>query len=497
MANVEIEFIDRFAPLLVKPKRIKILVGGRASTKSTFVADHVIERMSSGETWCCAREYQNSLDESVHSMLKDEIERLEFPGFLIQANKILYPSNGGGNFYRGLARNISGLKGLNCHGLWIEEGEATSKATLKVLTASIRVSALEQAKARREGKEIRIPEIWITMNRGSSKDPIAQRLLKRAERELARCGYYEDDLCMIIEVNYPDNPWFEGSGLEVERKDDEENMTPAEYDHKWHGAYSDTVENAIIRPDWFDACVDAHEKLGWKAEGVEAVSHDPSDKGDPKALAYRHGSVIVDCIQKTDGDFNDGIDWATDYAIMVQADEFIWDGDGIGAAARRDINKALGNKKIAIGMFKGSETADYPDRIYQPIHGEIMKPKPNKQVFANKRAQYYWDLRDRCFKTWQAVTKGMYHNPDDLISFASDIEDLPLLRAEVCGIPKKDNGAGKIQIVAKQDMKKNPYNLESPNMADCVMMSLAAGKSDKRGKSSTNSSNHTGGWQSI
>lgn len=499
MANVEIEFIDRFYPLLVKPKRIKILVGGRASTKSTFVADHVLERMSAGELWCCAREYQNSIEESVHSMLRDEIERLEFPGFVIQQNKILYPATGGGNFYRGLARNISSLKGLNCHGLWVEEGEATSKATLKVLTASVRVSALEQAKAKKSGKPIRIPEIWITMNRGSSKDPIAQKLLKRAERELARCGYYEDDLCIIIEVNYPDNPWFEGSGLEVERADDEVNMTAAEYDHKWHGAYSDTVANAIIRPDWFDACVDAHVKLGFKPQGIEVVSHDPSDEGeDPKALAYRHGSVIVDCRIKDDGNFSDGIDWALDYALMVNCDEFVWDGDGIGAGARRDVGKALEGKKIEIGMFKGSETADFPDKIYEPILGEKMKPKPNKQVFANKRAQYYWQLRDRCFKTWQAVVKGVYHNPDDLISFASDIEDLPLLRAEICGIPKKDNGAGKIQIVSKPDMKKPPYKLDSPNMSDCVMMTLAAGHRNTRGKRPVQTANHqNGGWQSA
>lgn len=497
-AEVEIDFVERLYPLLAKPKRIKILVGGRASTKSTFVADHVLARMASGERWCCAREYQNSIEESVHSMLSDEIERLQFPGFIIQKNTIIHES-GGRNFYRGLARNITSLKSFNAHGLWIEEGEATSKQTLKVLTASLRVSALEQAKAKREGKVIRIPEIWITMNRGSSKDPIAQRLLKRAERELARCGFYEDDLCMIIEVNYDENPWFEGSGLEVERADDEVNMTPAEYDHKWHGAYSDTVENAIIRPDWFDACVDAHVKLGWKPQGIEVVTHDPSDEGgDAKALAYRHGSVIVDCRIKEDGNVNDGLDWALDYALLVQADEFLWDGDGLGAGLRREVDNATRDKKIAVGMFKGSETPDYPDKIYEPILGEIMKAKPNKQVFANKRAQYYWQLRDRCFKTWQAVVKGVYHNPDDLISFASDIEDLPLLRSEICGIPKKDNGAGKIQIVSKPDIKKKPYELESPNMADCVMMTLAAGQRNRKGQRRPTQSNEIhGGWQAT
>ena len=496
--EVVIDCIDRLTPLLQIPKRIKLLVGGRASTKSTFVADHVLTRIGSGEGWCCGREYQNSIDESVHSMLQDEIERLQLPGFTCLKTEIKHTS-GGFNFYRGLSRNITSLKGINAHGLWIEEGEATSNDTLKVLTASVRVSAREQDDARKMGREIRIPEIWITMNRRRSKDPIAQWLLKRAERELARCGYYEDDLCIIVEVNYNENPWFIGSGLEIERADDEKYMSAAEYDHKWHGAYSDAVADAIIRPDWFDACIDAHLKLGFEPEGIEVVSHDPSDQGsDPKALCYRHGSVIVDCRTKDDGDINSGADWALDYAIMVQADQFLWDGDGLGAGIRRQVSTALSGKKIRAGMFKGSESPDFPDKVYEPVTDELRKPKSNKETFLNKRAQYYWALRDRCFKTWQAVVHGKYIDPSQLISFSSDIDEIGLLRSEVCGIPRKENGSGKIQIVSKPDMKKKPYELESPNMADCVMMSLstAGSKRERKQSQSTSNSSETS-WQAM
>lgn len=468
--QINIEHIPRLGVLLQKPKRIKILVGGRASTKSTFVADHCLERVTSGEVWCCAREYQNSIDDSVHSMLTDEIQRLKFPGFNTLKSEISHTSTGR-VFYRGLARNITSLKGLNCHNLWIEEGESLSAATLRIVTASVRVSALEQQQAKEEGREIRIPQIWITMNRGASKDPIAQRFLKRADNELLKCGYYEDDLVMIIDVNYNENPWFVGSGLEPERSDDKKYLSTAAYNHKWHGHYSDTVENAIIEPEWFDACIDAHEKLDFKPEGLEVVAHDPFDGGeDAAALAHRYGSVIVECLEKKEGKVNDVCDWSLDYTQNHKPDAYIWDGGGIGAGLKRQIADALDAKNINVQMFEGQAAVKNPNAIYEPTVGVIMQAKTNREAFLNRRAQRYWELRDRIFRTYLAVTQGKYTDPSKMISFSSKIGAMPVLRSEICRIPRKTNGMGKIQIMSKPEMKKE--GIDSPNMADCVMMSL-------------------------
>lgn len=468
--KIEIQHIDRLGVLLVKPKRIKILVGGRASTKSTFVADRCIEQLSQGRVWCCAREYLNSIDESVHSLLEDEIERLEYPGFNIQRTMVQHAS-GGYSFYRGLARNITSLKGLQCDVLWIEEGESLSSETLKIVTASVRITALEQELAKREGREVKIPEIWITMNRGSSKDPVAQRFLARAEHDLERDGYYEDDLCIIIEVNFDENPWFNGSGLEVERQDDLKYLSAAAYEHKWLGKYSDTVENAIIQPDWFDACIDAHVKLGFKPEGLEVVAHDPFDGGDDSAaIAHRHGSVIVAAAESKEGRVNDACDWALHFVQQVKPDWFVWDAGGVGAGLKRQIVDALGPKKIDVQSFEGQSQVDNPNGQYDPAPGLIMKAKTNREAFFNRRAQRYWQLRDRIYRTYLAVQDSKYTDPGDLISFSSEISVLNLLRSELCRIPQKYNGAGKIQIMSKPEMAKE--GISSPNLADCVMMTL-------------------------
>jgi phage terminase large subunit len=478
-SSLKIECVNKLGVLLTKPKRIKILVGGRASTKSTFVSDYVLSRINTGERWCCSREYQNSIDDSVHSLLCDEIDRCGFEGFNPARAEINHVS-GGKAFYRGLARNITSLKGINAHGLWIEEGESLSKATLKILTASIRISAKDAQDYREHGLEARIPEIWITMNRGSSKDPIAQKFLARAEKELSKSGYYEDDTIMVVQINYTDNPWFKESGLEQERLDDHEHMTTAEYDHKWHGAYGDSIDGAIIRPEWFDACVDAHKlerlKKVFTPHGALIAAHDPSDEGaDDKGYACRHGSIIKHVKAKPTGEIDEGCDWATGLAIQHGASWFVWDGDGMGAGLKRQVSTAFSGTMIKYHMFRGSLSGkgqDNAEKIYQPQYGdEDTNPKTYQETFKNNRSQYYTMLAMRCYNTYRCVVKGEYVDPDEMISFDSEgIDDLVGLRSQMCRIPRKENPNGLIQIMNKKDMKI--LEIDSPNETDSVMMCL-------------------------
>jgi len=457
---LDIECAEVFEPLITTPKRIKILVGGRGSTKSTFVADYVNACMYAGELWCCAREYQNSIEESVHRLLIDEQARLEMDGFTNDKNHI-YHTSGGRNFYRGLqGHSIETIKSMltGVDGVWIEEGSNLSELTLTTLTASLRLSAADVERVN-AGEDVKMPEVWITLNRGSSTDPIAQRWLKRADKDLLTKGYYEDDLILAVQANYTDIPqsWFNASGL----------------DTIWLGHYSDTVKDAIIEPEWFDACVDAHTKLGFKAEGQDVVAHDPSDSGDPRALAHLKGSVFIDVLENPDDDINQALDWATGYAIDNIVDLFVWDGDGVGLGLRRDVQSAFNGKHTGFQMFNGNAKPYNPDAVYEVLKDELrggQKVRTNKDAFYNAIAQCYWLLARRMENTYRAVSKGEYLNPENLISFSSSIEKLDYLRAELCGVPQKKNGVGgKFQLVPKKDRVGG-----SPNMGDCCAMSMAA-----------------------
>lgn len=446
----------RLKPLF-NPKPIKIIYGGRGGGKSMTVADILLMRMQTeGIKVAGMRELQNSIDDSVHALLVEEIERLELQGFTIQNNSIFHQS-GGEVKYKGLSRNPEAVKSM--HGFkifWCEEASTLSKRSIDLLVPTLRA----------EGAEL-----WFTFNPGSSNDPIYKEFIKPFEKELIRDGQYFDDMHTIIKINYNDNPFFPES-LNNLRLKHKETKSLADYEHTWLGACADTVENSIIKPIWFDIAIDSHLKLGFKPQGCKIVSFDPSDLGeDSKGLAIRQGSVILAVKEMTTGDVNVGTDWALNIAIDEQVDYFTWDGDGLGISLKRQVEQALLGKKMDSVIFKGSQSPENPNDIYQgSIHSDRSREKTNKNTFKNRRAQYYFRLAERFRKTYLAVEKGQYIDPDELISLSSNIENLAGLRAELCKIPLKPNPNGYIQIMSKIDMKK--LKIQSPNMADAIMMSM-------------------------
>jgi phage terminase large subunit len=445
----EMKIPRKLLPFVQKSKRFKIAIGGRGSGKSMTIADIcLMDAQTKLVKTACFREYQNSIDDSVHSLLSDEIERLKLVGFDVQEKRLSYDGQELFKF-KGLARNSEGIKSM--HGFkrfWVEEAQTISYKSLRALTPTLR----------EEGSEI-----WMTANPQSSADPFSQRFIKPYEKELLKNGYYEDDLHLIIVVNHSDNPFFP-EVLQKEMAHDKRTLSTAEFLHIWEGHYNDEVAGSIISVDWFNAAIDAHIKLGFTGKGALTATFDPSDEGgDAKGYCLRHGSVILDVAESQMGDVNEGCDWATNKAMEANADYFVWDCDGLGVSLKRQIAQEFTGKKIAEVMFKGSQKADRPKETYQD-------GKSNEHTFKNKRAQYYWRLRDRFYNTYRAITKGEYIDPDELISISSNISDIDVLRAEVCRIPKKPNANGLIQIKSKIEMKAMGIN--SPNLADALMMSM-------------------------
>lgn len=457
MPDYRLTIPEVLTPLTRIRKRFKIVIGGRGSAKSQTIGDICLADSQTGIKVGCFREFQNSIEDSVHSLLCEEIDRLEMSGFNTGHNAIT--NDKGGEFkFRGLARNTTSIKSM--HGFdrfWVEEAQTISSDSLKLLTPTLRKPG---------------SEIWMSANPMSSADPFSQRFVVPFLSELIKHGYYEDDLHLIIVSNYMDNPWFPDV-LEQERQHDEEFLSRAEYEHVWLGKFNDEVEGSIIPVDWFDAAIDAHKKLRFKPLGTRIVSHDPSDTGpDSKGLCLIQGSVLLDVQENEKGDVNEGADWATDYAIENEADEFRWDCDGLGVTLKRQITTSLKDTGIKITMFRGSNTPDMPDAIYQPDeHIERKLVKTNRQTFKNKRAQYYFALRDRFYATFKAVTKGVYSSEEAYISLSSNIKCMAKLRSEICRIPRKENPNGMLQIMTKVEMK-TVHQIDSPNLSDSVMQAM-------------------------
>lgn len=458
---------EKLEPLL-RPKKFKIIYGGRGSGKSMTIGDILLFRVQTeGIKVSAMREWQNSIEDSVHSLFVEEIDRLQLQGFKDQYNRITHDS-GGEITYKGLARNPESVKSM--HGFdvfWTEESSTLSKKSLDLLIPTLR----------KEGAEL-----WMTLNLGSSADPVYQEFIEPFKEELEKNGYYEDDLHMIIKVNYCDNPFFP-ENLEQLRLKHLETKSRAEYDHIWLGETNDQVENSIIKKEWFDAAIDAHKKESlvnvFKPHGAVIAAHDPSDTGnDDKGYAVRHGSIIKAVSSKSTGEVDEGCDWAISKAIRDNADWFVWDGDGLGAGLKRQVSDGLTGKRCKYHMFRGSLSGsgqDHADEVYLKTEDEDNNKKTYAETFRNNRAQYYMEMARRFYNTYRCVVKGEYVDPDDMISLDSDgIENMAGLRAEVCRIPLKENNTGLYQIMTKLEMKK--LEISSPNMADAIMMSLWAPK---------------------
>ena len=477
--------LERF--LTVK-KKYKVVYGGRGGAKSMSIADMLVSfAKDDASSTMCFREVQKSLKESVFKSLKGEIKRLRFVGFTpVDSQGEIRHENGALFSFWGLNVNLANMKSLYGYKrFWTEEAESISQESLDTMGPTLR--------------GIPGAELWFSFNPKSSEDPISKRFIVPYLSALRRDGFYEDDHHLIIRINYADNPWFAGDeSLQAELDNDKQRvvdggMSQIKFDHIWHGEFSDEVENPLIAPEWFDACIDAHLKLGFPARGMKFAAHDPSDLGpDPKGYAARHGAVVYDVQEKQDGTVNEGCDWATDLAIQQGVDSYTWDADGMGVSLQRQIGQSFGGKRVTVSAFRGSEGVDQPYAPYEPSFAhDVKEQKTNKDSFRNKRAQYYQALRDRIYRTYCAVVKQHYHDPETMISFSSDIKLLQKLRAELCRMPIKPNGSGLIELYTK-DVMKTRFKLVSPNLGDSVMMLMRTPPT--RPRQAGQSAPPSGGW---
>lgn len=445
----------KLLPFLTKPQPIKVAYGGRGSGKSIGLCDMAIMKMESRRIDVyCLREFQESIRDSIHRTLSMSINRLELDGWDVQETKIISPF-GNETTYKGAARNATSIQGAENYLLSIfSEAHTASQESIDRLLPTI---------LRKPGAQC-----WFEANPQSSADPFSERFINPYKEIIDRQGFYEDDLHYIVSVNWRDNPWW-NEEQERLRAWDYEHLDRAKYDWIWEGAFNDSVENSIIKSEWFDACIDAHLNPkfngAWQPKGMKLAAFDPSDTGDAKGFAYRHGNVFLDVSDKDSGDADDGMRWALDKTHSLGIDDFTFDYSGIGSGMAGAIKASLEPKRIKVIAFNGGEGVENPEQVAISHDG---KSKKNKDLFINKRAQYYWRLYELCYNTYRCIVKGQYVDPADMISFSSEIKSMTRLRAEVCRIPRVPRGDGVIQIMSKKDMLKK--GIASPNMADAVMM---------------------------
>lgn len=229
--------------------------------------------------------------------------------------------------------------------------------------------------------------------------------------------------------------------------------------------YSGSIDRIIIPPGWARAAVDAHIKLGFDDDGMKIAGQDVADGGgDKNALAIRHGVILRYC-DHWGGDAGDAARHAIPICIEKQAQELYYDSIGVGAGFKTEINnmreRGTFPQKLRVFPWNGGATPLDPT---DPIIMNDPESPTNEDQYANLKAQAWWRLRTRFYKTYRAVTFGDQYPSEELISIDSTIPRLQELIMELSQAVHKQNLKGKTLV------DKKPDGASSPNLADGVVI---------------------------
>ena len=215
---MRIKFPPSFQPLF-RRSRYKNFHGGRGSGKSVNVARALIlHAYQEKKRILCCREIQNTIRDSVHKLIADQIEIMGLSPWFEVTQSAIRGLNGSEFIFKGLRFDPQGIKSTEGVDLcWIEEAQTVSENSWSILIPTIR----------KEGSEI-----WLTWNPLEENSPTYQRFIENPPPD-----------CISVEVNYYDNPYFP----DVLRQEMEwmKQKDFAAYEHVWLGKPL-TITDAVI-----------------------------------------------------------------------------------------------------------------------------------------------------------------------------------------------------------------------------------------------------------
>jgi phage terminase large subunit len=216
-----IEIPEKMA-FLFQPARIKTAWGGRAGIKSwsfarALLALGMVSKLRIG----CGRETMQSIDDSVHQLLQDQIVLLGMGDFYHPLRKTIRGINGTAFTYHGLRdQSIHNIKSLESVDIfWLEEAQNVSKKSWNIVIPTIRKPG---------------SEIWASFNPELETDETYQRLV-----------VHPPEGAVVVKTGYQDNPF-----LSEEIKRDMADLKakdPLEFEHVYEGVCRPAVTGAVYK----------------------------------------------------------------------------------------------------------------------------------------------------------------------------------------------------------------------------------------------------------
>lgn len=230
LQQVIAEFPEKFAGLF-EPHPYKTLYGGRDGCKSWAVARALlIIGANPGILWpgrtegpriLCGRETMDSIRESVHQLLTDQIVNLGLEHFYTPLQSEIRGKNGCEIVFAGLRKqSVSSIKSYEAIDIfWGEEASTVTRRSLTILLPTIRKPG---------------SEIWWTMNPDLETDAVYQDFIVNPPEN-----------SFVCKTSYKDNAWLSPeSAMKIETL---KNRDPDTFHHVYEGATRSTVEGAIYK----------------------------------------------------------------------------------------------------------------------------------------------------------------------------------------------------------------------------------------------------------
>lgn len=254
---------------LFQPHRYKVMYSGRGCAKSWTVARVLLVRAAQEKLRIlCAREIQNSIQESVHSLLTQQISLLGLQDFFEIQKTTIIGKNGSEFIFSGLKHKIDSLKSLEgCNICWVEEANIVSKSSWEKLLPTIRAKD---------------SEIWITFNPELKEDYVYDRFVLNPPEN-----------AWVQRITYKDNPWF-GDELREEMRQTRA-RSEDDYRHIWLGYTKEILEGAVYGKQMSDAMQEGR------------ITKVPYDKQYPVTTAWdfgHHDLTAIWMIQKIGFQYN-------------------------------------------------------------------------------------------------------------------------------------------------------------------------------------------------
>lgn len=239
--------------------------------------------------------------------------------------------------------------------------------------------------------------------------------------------------------------------------------------------YSAAISNTVIPYEWIRAAVDAHIRVPYIAAAyaklvAEELNYwvaglDVADEGeDRNAMTIREWIIWRYCEEWGERDpgvsARRSIVACRPYSGRIQ---MMYDSIGIGASVKSEYNRLTLDEKIIdqhlipfIPWNAGAGVLRPFERIIVDDDQSLL----NKDFYKNLKAQAWWALRTRFYKTFMAVTQGVIYPVDELISLDSTMPLLDNICKELAQ-PTRGQSTDLRMII-----NKKPKGTRSPNLAD-------------------------------